>query len=472
VETKMKGTPTFLHLLFSLLLNFVPVRGSLPILEESFKLTASDGQAYDKFGHSVSMSGNLVAVGAYAANSFQGNVYLFDATQNFTQVAEINGPTPSASFGFSVSLNGNYLLVGSPNDYPNGVMNAGSATVFVINGTVWTQQFQLIAYDVTANVSCGYAVAISGQFAAVGCPFATVQTGNQGEIYMYTRTGSFWGFANKLTPLTLNGKFGSAVAIDGSTFVGGAHEDATSQAFYAGQAFVYTFQTSTSSWISQTSLSATNPVTFAAFARSLGLSGNLLASGVPGDFVRNLSAVGSVYVFQGSNSQWSVALYTTPNDASAGDQFGNAVAIQGSTLVVAAPYQTGPNNSTEQGSGYLYVFQSGGWNLVAKLYASDGAPFDLFGTSISISGNYVAVGVQYHTVGIKPHQGTVYVYNISNYTQPVSGSSSSHQAKSSNTALIIGLVVGLVGAFLIILAIVIIIFWKKSSYAIQHSDRE
>lgn len=178
----------------------------------------------------------------------------------------------------------------------------------------------------------------------------------------------------------------------------------------------------------------------------------------------------------GSNSQWSVALYTTPNDASAGDQFGNAVAIQDSTLVVAAPYQTGPNNSTEQGSGYLYVFQSGGWNLVAKLYASDGAPFDLFGTSISISGNYVAVGVQYHTVGIKPDQGTVYVYNISNYTQPVSGtttgSSSSHQTKSSNTALIIGLVVGLVGAFLIILAIVIIIFWKKSSYAIQHSDRE
>lgn len=51
--------------------------------------------------------------------------------------------------------------------------------------------------------------------------------------------------------------------------VGGAHEDATSQAFYAGQAFVYTFQTSTSSWNLQKSLSATNPVTFASFAKSL-----------------------------------------------------------------------------------------------------------------------------------------------------------------------------------------------------------
>ena len=99
----------------------------------------------------------------------------------------------------------------------------------------------------------------------------------------------------------------------------------------------------------------------------------------------------------------------TASDGLAADRFGAAVAVSGTTIVVGANFDdVGANNS--QGSAYVFVEPPGGWtNAVqsAHLFASDGALSDQFGEAVAISGNTVVVGA--HTAGAS-NIGAAYVY--------------------------------------------------------------
>jgi hypothetical protein len=81
----------------------------------------------------------------------------------------------------------------------------------------------------------------------------------------------------------------------------------------------------------------------------------------------------------------------TASDAAASHRFGESVAISGNVAVVGAH---GDNEAGQlSGAAYIYLDNgSGTWNQIAKLIASDAAPFDVFGRSVAISGNTVIVG--------------------------------------------------------------------------------
>ena len=76
----------------------------------------------------------------------------------------------------------------------------------------------------------------------------------------------------------------------------------------------------------------------------------------------------------------------TAADGAAGDLFGESVSISGDYAIVGA--------KGDDGTGSAYVFKRTGtsWAQEAKLLASDGAAGDLFGWSVSISGDYAVVG--------------------------------------------------------------------------------
>ena len=89
---------------------------------EEAGLTASDGTAGDEFGYSVSINGDYAIVGAYykdiGSNSSQGKAYIFH--RSGSSWAEEAGLTVSDGetsdfFGHSVSISGNYSLVGAHN---------------------------------------------------------------------------------------------------------------------------------------------------------------------------------------------------------------------------------------------------------------------------------------------------------------------------------------------------------------------
>src|SRR6266487_2960265 len=91
-----------------------------------------------------------------------------------------------------------------------------------------------------------------------------------------------------------------------------------------------------------------------------------------------------------------------PNDGAIGDLFGGlGVSMSGDTAVIGAP-------GKDSGTGAAYVFVRSGttWSQQAKLTASDGAPYDAFGTFSSISENTTLVGAPYGGNGT----GAAYVF--------------------------------------------------------------
>jgi hypothetical protein len=95
-----------------------------------------------------------------------------------------------------------------------------------------------------------------------------------------------------------------------------------------------------------------------------------------------------------------------PKDEVPGDHFGTAVAADGDTVVVGAPYEDGvatgvngdqaDNSAPYAGAAYVFVRDgNGGWIQQAYLKASNTEAYDHFGLSVAISGDTAVVGAPY-----------------------------------------------------------------------------
>ena len=141
------------------------------------KLTASTGTSNDHFGRSLSLDGDRLAVGAF--NRDAAYIYEFEGTDWF-ETAVLTEPSPN-SFGASVSLDGDSLLVG---DYQ------GPTYLFELDGGAWQQELELFPVDVDplpdANPDLfGFAVALSGPVAVVGGLHHTVWEPDSGAAFVF-----------------------------------------------------------------------------------------------------------------------------------------------------------------------------------------------------------------------------------------------------------------------------------------------
>ncbi|MBC8465407.1 FG-GAP repeat protein, partial [bacterium] len=94
--------------------------------------------------------------------------------------------------------------------------------------------------------------------------------------------------------------------------------------------------------------------------------------------------IGSAYVFTRVDAEWSQQAKLTADDGAAYDFFGRSVSISGDYIAVGA--SAGYDDCEESGSGYIFVRDGDNWVQQAKLIADDGNAGDRFGFSISISG--------------------------------------------------------------------------------------
>src|SRR5690606_7608263 len=109
------------------------------------KIVASDARPYDRFGESISLDGETLAVGAPLdddGGSATGAVYLFSRNggawsedQKLTpeSLDLMLDPIASDLFGTDVDLCGDYLAVGAPGDDDNlgvNLFNTGAFCVY------------------------------------------------------------------------------------------------------------------------------------------------------------------------------------------------------------------------------------------------------------------------------------------------------------------------------------------------------
>jgi len=302
-------------------------------------------------------------------------------------------------FSYSVSISGDTLVVGTPDDDDNG-LDSGSAYVFERNqggADSWGQVAKLTASDSAADDLFGYSVSISSDTLVVG---AFGNDAYSGSAYVFERNqggADSWGQVAKLTAsdAASGDWFGYSVSISGDTLIIGAHEN-DDNGTNSGSAYVFERnQDGVDSWGQVAKLTASDAAMGDEFGYSVSISGDTLVVGAHDNDDDGTNS-GSAYVFErneGGADSWGQVAKLTASDAASGDLFGYSVSISGDTLVIGA--HDNDDNGTESGSAYVFERNQGGadsWGQVAKLTASDAASGDWFGYSVSISGDTLVAG--------------------------------------------------------------------------------
>jgi len=411
---------------------------------------AADGAASDYFGESVSLDGDTLAVGVsgddVGANANQGSVRVFVRSGGVWSLQATLTAADGAfndEFGESVSLSGDTLAVGVAQDDVGANIDQGSVRVFVRSGGVWSLQATLTAADGAVNDLFGESVSLSGDTLAVGVAQDDVgANSNQGSVRVFVRSGAAWSPQATLTAAdgAANDYFGASVSLDGDTLAVGVSGDDVGANIDQGS--VRVFVRSGAAWSPQATLTAADGAAYDGFGRSVSLDGDTLAVGVAQDDVGANSNQGSVRVFVRSGAAWSPQATLTAADGAAWDFFGESVSLSGDTLAVSMSSDLVGTN-IDQGSVRVFVLSGAAWSPQATLTAADGAASDYFGDSVSLDGDTLAVGVAWDDVGANSNQGSVRIfgnYRVFNDTTKTAYSSlaSAIQGSSAGARLIVG----------------------------------
>ena len=161
------------------------------IWSEQIKLTASDGEVNDRFGSSVSIAGDYSVIGAYGDDdngSSSGSTYIFHRIgTNWSEQIKLTASDGEANdrFGSSVSIAGDYAIIGASGDDSW----SGSAYIFNRDGNIWYEQTKITASDGAVDENFGFSVSISGDYSVIGA-FRDDDNGYwSGSAYIYYNDG-------------------------------------------------------------------------------------------------------------------------------------------------------------------------------------------------------------------------------------------------------------------------------------------
>jgi hypothetical protein len=289
---------------------------------------------------------------------------------------------PNTSFANAVAFDGTYLFVGDP-------------------GQVWTP-----------SNGCGP----NGAVGAVDVlrPLTATPAGPSGSKELEP-----W-----LSETDLH--MGMVVATNGTYVLAGSSMDADGTVFEGEMTL---FEDVANQWqqVDRYTDGYNSQITSQGFGTSADIDGTLIAIGVPGVLTGNAGLkTGAVYA---SNSLFAVgpllAVILPPAGTQAGANFGAAVALTGTTLVVGAPPANGSGGTglVTRGAAYVYSFNStaSSWTETQALQPAlaGGTDFEGFGTAVDASGNNVIVGIPNRN-GTQVGAGAVQIFTLVG-TQYVSG---------------------------------------------------
>ncbi|WP_428310800.1 GEVED domain-containing protein [Hydrocarboniphaga sp.] len=313
---------------------------------QSAKLVAADGAEGDHFGISVALSGNTALIGAdlhqVGSNSGQGAVYVYlrsgDTWEQQALLTAADG-AKSDQFGVSVALSGETALIGTE--------GANAAYVFVRSGLAWAQQAKM-----TGGGHFGHSVAISNDTAVIGAYGEDIGgIVDQGTATIFVRSGTSWSQQAKLKGGDGGAYdyFGYSVAISADTALVGAQ-------YHADQGQAYVFVRSGSSWIQQAKLTASDGAAADYFGHSVALAGDIALIGASFNTIGKY-ARGAAYVFVRVESNWKQQQDFHDPDGTDYEFFGGSVALSGSAMVVGAPGADVPEG-LDGGSVHIYRIAS------------------------------------------------------------------------------------------------------------------
>ena len=336
--------------------------------EREAKLLAHDGKANGRFGSSLSVSGDTALIGTIwddDRGEKTGAAYVFRFSRDrWVQEAKLRASDGRKyqRFGSSVSISGDRALIGAAGDRERGI-SAGAAYVFRFAASRWRQEAKLIAGDGAKGEFFGFGTGLSDQTAVIGACRDDDLGRHSGSAYVYRFDGSSWKEEVKL--LADDGEeldmFGRRVALsDDVVLVGALYDD--DNGYNSGSAYVFSFDGS--SWWLEAKLLPSDGKLKGWFGTSVALSGNIALIGAPMDDQRG-SAAGAAYVFRFDGAEWVQEAKLLADDGEGGDAFGSDLALSGDTALIGAYLDD--DRGPSSGAAYVFHYNGSSWVQVAKL---------------------------------------------------------------------------------------------------------
>ncbi len=319
------------------------------------KVYASTPGLSDNFGFKTAISGDVAIIGAYGDDDKGNNAgaaYIFQKNGPvWSEVKKLTAGDGEAydNFGWSVGVDGDVMAVGAYLDDDNANA-AGAVYIYEYNGSDWALVSKVISSDGGGNQYFGSSLDVDGDMIIVGARSDASQVIGGGAAYIIQKIAGTWSEVAKLQPSvpSTNKFFGWSVSISDGVAMVGATGDAGGG---TNSGAVYVFE-DVGGWAQQAKLKANVITEGQYFGISVDNIGSYALIGAYG--ARNASNLksGAGYIFEDPGTGWTQVDTLFHNSGLANDQFGISVALKGKSLLIGAQFDD--DNGEESGAAYFF----------------------------------------------------------------------------------------------------------------------
>ena len=302
--------------------------------------------------HSRDLDGRLAMDGEWLMVCNMGTgteVYVYRKITDGTYVPHQVIPDPSGGYGATtLTIDGDYALIGCSEEMVNGTSYAGAAYFFVFNSSsnLWEQQ-QRVTFPTTSMYNrFGYTLALEGNYAAIG------KASDPGAVAVYYRIDTSWLRQQTLVPASPSAwGFGHSIDIRGTDILVGMIGPEPSGSGKYGAAFLYEKLDGVGLWeeaVVFTDIELTGLTYF----------GGTVTFGEGGRAYVACTNLSTIYVYRDDGSGWSfeTKLISTHPESTTGDGAGTYLAVSGNEVIAGAPTHTA-NGIYSSGAVFIFTLE-------------------------------------------------------------------------------------------------------------------
>jgi FG-GAP repeat protein len=350
-----------------------------------------DLQSGDYFGFCVAVDAGRLVSGARLGRQ----AYVYEESQmgwTQTQTLSPSNNDDTDAYGEDASILGDWLVVGAPRANDLG-SESGAVYVYKLVEGVWVEHQTLTASPAGGSGRrFGQQVALQPGRLLIAAPSYTGAVAGSGAMYSFELQSDQWVEVQRF--FASDGQdddyFGVNFDVDGDRIAVGAYGHDGPGSSYTGA--VWVFDHNGTEWVEVVKLVPSGPAYRTYFGTGIGLSGDRLLLGAPGDGdIAN--GAGAVYAYELINAVWTPRgkFYNPPGDVYG--WYGYTIDLEGDRALISSPHELG------QGSGAVYLVEfdsaahwSVAWTVEQEWRSPVPSDSDAFGTVTELQDNRAYIG--------------------------------------------------------------------------------
>lgn len=308
--------------------------------EQLSKIYPSDGGTDEYFGYSLASFGDWAIIGSHHDNdkgASSGSVYLLkkhnDSWNLDSKIVPID-LSEADEFGNTVDIDSRFLASCAYLDDDKGT-NSGSVYIYEKSGNDWLFNQKIFASDPEPYSEFGFSLEVEDDLLLVGSPLKDEEVQNEGAVYLFVKEENEWKFHQKLTSgkSDSNDQFGYSIKMHGNqVFIASKNNPSIGQ--NSGEIYIYTMSLDYHLVLTQI-LHANDEKEGDQFGNSIEVSDKLLFVGANFKDDNGVNS-GSVYVFYKNENHWEFLTKLIPSDNEEFDAFGSSISASDENLLIGA----------------------------------------------------------------------------------------------------------------------------------------